>query len=425
MLILIKMRWKKLIIDYNSLPDSQRANIDYFLNRADTGRMMILRDKFSMARKRSLEDSRGEVIRELTFGHIPFIDFLQWLCHVDLEGNNTLFVYEAEEDFLEEQNLDSLYDSAKVKVTPIYDVDVDSLSEIVLVDVTKLDDTQQVLYTFAAPSKIQDKSSGSLVLENHIYLAYIVIDFSTKSIVLYMHPTTSLYSIHGQEKKREMDDVTWVLLRYFRENFISFNLKEPNWLPDALVQISEEYFAHNNEMVKTKTEKFVNDFLPGMLENLVEFDPLVDKEESLLRLKRGIQKIYENELVTIHGRVEIGVNFHVFLQHADRGAIQFRADSRGKAISHADGGDIVTLMAEHGDLLNIGIVHIAEGQDYSYIVKKAEKYYSLKKYRTSGAKKEVVDDVLRKLNEYKSEIESTNPSGETDDSRRRVDGAEA
>lgn len=415
-----------LSMDYNTLSDAQRENIDYFLDRADNNRLDILRNRFGVARKRNLSDARAEIISELTFGHIPFSDFNQWLSQVELEGNNTIFVYEAEEsDFLDSYSVDSLYDSFKEKITPIYDVNARQLSDIVLTDVTKFNVENQVLFTLAAPSRIQLKSGSTLLAKDHVYLSYISVDFNSKSVVLYMHPTAGLLSVNGQLKRRDIDDVTWILLKFFRDNILSFNLKEPEWIPEALVQISEEYFDHNNSVVTDKKNIFVEDFLPSVLKSFKEFDPLVSREDSLLRLKRGIEKIYENEMVVIHGRVEKDVNFHVFLQQADRGAIQFKADSRGKAISHADGGDFVKLMSEHSDLLNIGIVHNANEREYSYIVKKTEKYYSLKKYRTSGAEKEVVDDVLRKLNQYKIEIESTNSESETEDSGRRIDGAEA
>lgn len=398
-----------MIENYNDLSDFQRTNVDYFLARADSNRLNILHNKYKVIRGRNHSIYRENVVRDLMIGQVPFSFFLTWLCHVELEGNNSLFVYEAEEeDFLNNHTIDSLYESQISNITPLYNINPDQLKKIELVDVSKVLEKEQVIFTVAAPSQIQVKKlDGQIELKNHVYLSYIVVDFNIKSVILFMHPTAGLASIHGESKKREIDDLTWIILHYFRENILEFTLKEPEWIVNALARISEEYFHHNNPIIEKKIENFSETFMPDIIKMLKEFDPHIDREDSLLRLKRGIEGIYESEMIVIHKRIERDISFRIFLQQSDRGLTQFRANTRGKALSHTEAADIIRLMWEHGEVLNVGIIHVENKKEYPYIIKKLEKYYSLKKYTTSSTEKEVVDHVLRKLNKYKEEVEST------------------
>ncbi|MEM5659607.1 hypothetical protein AAHB50_29405 [Bacillus toyonensis] len=282
------------------------------------------------------------------------------------------------------------------------------------------------MFTIAAPSQVQFKNlNGQIDLKKHIYLAYIIIDFNINSVILFMHPTTGLTSIHGEGKKREIDDVTWVILHFFKEHIIDFTLKEPEWIVNALAKITEEYFYHNNPIIEEKKGKFEQEIIPSLLKMLQEFDSSLIREDVKLRLKRGLENIYENELIVVHKRVEKTLSFNIFLQQSDKGSTQFKANTRGKAISHAEAGDIIRLMWENGDILNVGLIHIESDKEYPYIIKKLDRHYSLKKYTTSITEKEVVDNVLRKLNKYKEEIECSDTFSEIGEIERGVDDFKA
>ncbi|WP_215113394.1 hypothetical protein [Exiguobacterium sp. s63] len=412
---------------YFSLPDEYLLNIDYILKRADNSWMKILQSEFNISKKRKSEESRKEILHGVMFGAIPFDFFIEWLCHVELEGNNSVFIYEAEEnDFLSNITIDELYEANQQNVVPIYELNPNTLNEITLVNVKKISSTEQLLLSFAAPAIIHNKKNqNSLEFKKHIYLAYIVVDFDMKTVNLYLHPTSGLYSICTIPKKRELDELAWLFMKYFTDNILKFTYKNPEWLHEALSQISSEYFAHNNPLIDLKVNSFLDNCMDEIIETVSFFDADVKKEDSLLRIKSGIKNIYESELVDIHNRIETNIKFHVFLQQSDRGATQYKANSRGKTFSYAESKDIIQKMSEHAELFNIGIVHFVEDKQFPYIVKKSEKYFSLKKYTTSGTEKEVIDDVLRKLNEYKHEIESIYSYGESDDFERRIDDAKA
>ncbi|MCM3704803.1 hypothetical protein M3205_03605 [Cytobacillus firmus] len=401
---------ENMLKSYNELTDIQQENVNYYLDQADGHRLNYLHKDFGVIRGRSNAVFRENIIHGLMMETIPFPDFLQWLSHVHLEGNNTFFVYEPiEEKCLNKiEDLDKMYTKTKEKITPLYDINKDHLNEIKLVDVKKDGQKNQLIFTIAAPAQVQVKrvESGQYELRKHVYLAYFIVDFDLRSIILLMHPTQGLASIYGEIRKREIDEVTWIILHYFTENILKFTLKEPEWIVSALAKISEEYFYHNNPIIEDKKENFSESLISELLLTLQEFDPTLKREDTLLRLERGLESLYESELIVIHKRIEKDLSFNIFLQQADRGATQFKANTRGKALGHAEAGEFIRLMWENGDIFNVGLIHIESGKEYPYIVKKTDKYYSFKKYNTSVTEKEVVDNVLRKLNEYKQNVET-------------------
>lgn len=436
-----------MLESYNDLSDQQRENINHFLDRADSNRLNILHDSYGVNKGRNLVQFRQNVIHSLMIEQIPFSSFLEWLSHVELEGNNTLFVYEAEGDDLSNVDMDtegeepseepseepahigvieSMYEEHSEEVIPLYDLNLNDLNEVKLVNITKISEKNQLLFTIAAPSQVQFKNlNNSIELRNHIYLAYIIIDFNINSVILFMHPTTGLVSIHGESKKRELDEVTWVILHFFKENILDFTLREPEWIVNALAKITEEYFYHNNPIIEEKKEKFEQEMMPSLLKVLQEFDSSLIREDIKLRIKRGLENIYESELIVVHERVEKELSFNIFLQQSDKGNTQFKANTRGKALSHTEAGDIIRLMWENGDILNVGLIHSESSKEYPYIIKKSNRHYLLKKYTTSITEKEVVDNVLRKLNSYKQEIECFDTLPEFEEIERGVDDFKA
>lgn len=416
-----------MVSNYNDLSDPQRKNIDYFLERTDTNRLSILQKKFDVKRSRNNTIFRENVIRDLMFGQIPFEYFVEWLSHAELEGNNSIFIYEAEEEnFLQDCTIDSIYNKCVAQITPLYDIKAEELKEIKLVEATKLENDNQVLLTVAAPAQIQlKKLDGQIELRDHVYLSYIIMDLNIKSVILLMHPTSELTSVFGESKGREIDNVTWVILHFFRENILKFTLKEPIWIVDALAKISEEYFYHNNPIIEEKNKNFAQKHIPDLLKKIKEIDPDLGREDTMLRIKRALENIYESEMVVIHKRIIRDIPFGIFLQQTDRGLTQFKANTRGNALSHTEAADIISLMWEHGEVLSVGLIHSENDRVYPYIIKKSDKYFSLKKYNTSSTGKEVVDSVLRKLNKYKEEIESITPFSELEEIGRGIDDSQA
>jgi hypothetical protein len=400
-----------MVTSYNKLNDEQKNNIIFFLDKAQGNRLDILRTKYGVTYGRNHEVLRQNVIHFLLMEQIPYNEFMDWLAHVHLEGNNILYVYEPEnKDVFDENPIDEFLDNVGNSIELLYNINVEELRDVKLVNAYKPPDKNQIIFTIAAPSQIEVKNqnTGLLELKKDIYLAYIIMDYDLEQFVLLMHPTVNLASIAGEAKKREWDDLTWILMRYFREKVISFSFAEPEWLVNALFKITQEYFHHNNPIIDSKLTEFKHKLLPTLVGMLETTEKGFQNTGTILRIKRSLMSTYESELVVAYGRHERSLPFDVFLQQSDKGVTEFKANSRGRALSYAEAADIIRLMWENGDIVSLGIVHKEQDngveKSYPYIISKTDRYYSFKKYNTSGTEKEVVDHVLRKLNKYKQEV---------------------
>lgn len=401
--------------DIHKLSDEQLNNLDYFLSKTSGIHLDKMRIAFGIANGRSNSIIQQNILHSVFTNNIPFQDYLNWLCTYNLEGNNSIFVYEPEDTSLfDKYPLENLYKNLLKRVLPLYNINKDKLKTIELVDVQKITERNQLLVTLAASSQLQckDKENNTTYLENDIYFAYFILDYSLKHIRLLMHPTTNLVSIAGEEKKKEWDELTWVLLYSFREKVLPFEAANPDWVIDALFFITQDFFHHHNPFIDEKMDKINGNVLNRLLRIIKKGDPTFLNEESLLRFERSLQNMFENELINNYGAIPKQLPFEVFLQESDKGITQFKANSRGKALNYSEAGEIVKLMWNNGDIVSLGITYAENDKNsilrkHPYKVSKTDRYYSLKKTNTSSTKKEVVDDVLRLFSEYKQKVQSS------------------
>jgi hypothetical protein len=423
--------WEATMVNrYADLSEQQMKNTQFILDKAQGNEISKMKIAYNVT-GRSLEDSRNNILDLLSFEMIPFSFFYDWLTNVYLEGNNTLFIYKPEdENVFEEYSMDKLYKKHKKEVIPVYDLNVENINNINLINVNSDTENNQLIFTFAAPAQLQLKSkeTGLSELKKDIYIAYVIMDYNLKHFVLIMHPTVNLSSIMGETKKREWDDLTYILMTHFKNNILSFDSADPEWIVDALFKITEEYFHHNNPLIDEKLSDIKDKWFDQIIGLIHDSESSFKRSDCTLRIEKSLESMIESELVVLYRPIRKEVAFEVFLQQSDKGVTQYRANSRGKALGHAESSDIVKLMWENGDIVSLGIIHnLLDNngikKDYPYIVSKSKHFYSLKKYNISVTEKEVVDDVLRKLNRYKQKVWPS--SGIIEESGHGADDTEA
>lgn len=397
----------------NDLTDPQQDNLMNLLQETSGAHLEKIKIKYGIANKKKKSLIHENIWHSLLTGLIPLTDFTSWLCSCNLEGNNSIFVYEpADKKVFKTNSLEKIYKDLQPKLTPLYNINKDTLKTIELVDLQIKNESNQLLITFAAPSQLQikDKDNSTTRLEKEIYFAYFILDYTYEHIVLLMHPTANLISIGGETKK-EWDDLTWILLTAFKNQIFSFNSADPEWVVDSLYEITEEYFNHNNPQIDNKMKEISSDVIPDLLNKIKEVDSSFENDEYLLRFERSLENIFENELINSYGAITKNFPFEVFLQESDKGITQFKTNSRGQALNYADAGEFVKLMWNHGDIVSLGITYIEKDENalekkHSYKVTKTSNYYSFKKTNTTGTKKEVIDYVLRVFDDYKQKVQS-------------------
>ncbi|WP_046180352.1 hypothetical protein [Domibacillus tundrae] len=405
-----------MIKHYNELSDEQQKNLCLFLDKAQNQELYKIKTAFDIKSGRNLIETRQNVLHGLMMDLVDFKYFVNWLNHVYLEGYNTLFVYETDDknSFSEKTKKRILQVCSKLK-TNVFDLNKDSLKEIHLTDVVEYDD--QILITLAAPAfVIKQKNFGEVPdIVRDIYLAYVLVDFNSEQFVLSLNPITNLYSVCGVKRKKELDTISTKFIDYFRKNVLPFNFSDPDWVIDALFDITEEYYDHNNPMVHKKLEVFKSTCLDEIVDLIGKTEESFKAEPSSLRIKKSLIDLLEIQLISRYGTMPKETNFKVFLHEAGKGITSFKADSRGKALSFADSYEIVKKMIENAEVASLGITYLSNHKEYPYKVVKEANYYSLKRITTASTEKEIVDNVLRQLKQYKPRKEFPNPSEQAQD----------
>ncbi|HAM79562.1 hypothetical protein [Ornithinibacillus bavariensis] len=405
-----------MVTRYVELNEIQQDNIFFLLDKSQRHELNRFKD-FGIKPGKNKHEFRRNVLYGLMMEMIDFEFFLKWLCHVHLEGNNNIFVYEPDDTIVfSNKNKKKLIKALNKKKKNIYDINKDSLEKINLVDVEHLD--KKLLLTFAAPSFVVKERVNNTApeVERDIYLAYITVDFMHEHIVLSLHPTHNLYSISGVQKKRNFDLLAKLFINHFRENFFPFSFSDPDWIIDALAEITEEYFDHNNPMITKKMLVFENEHLPSLVDKFIEKEEKFKNSSAKMRIQKALKELYELQLIGEYGNVPKETNFQIFLNETGKGVTSFKADSGGGAFNFADSYEIVKKMIENADISSIGISYAYEGNQYKYKLVKEANFYSLKRGSTAATKKEIVDNVLCQLKKYQPREESTNTSEQVKDS---------
>ena len=389
---------------YKDLSDEQLSNLFYLLDKSNTHELYKMKQNFQIKLGKNLIEARSNVVHGLMMEEIDFNFFYKWLCHIYLEANNTLYIFEPEkQNFFTNHKKRDIYKKFHSKCENLYNINVDTISSVALVDVTEYE--TQLLFTFAAPSyvikqKLNADTPADIVKD--IYLSYLVMDYETEQVILSMHPTNNLYSLNGIKKKKDMDPLALQFINYFRNNIIDFSFSNPEWIIDALFDITEEYFDHNNPIISKKMNDFKEKgYLNTTIETIGKLEETFKNNPTRLRLEKALMELYESQLIAKYGTIPKETPFKVFLNEADKGITSFKADSRGKALSFADSYEIVKKMMENADIASLGITYVYNGREFPYKIVKEVAYYSLKRITTAATEKETVDNVLRQLKQYK------------------------
>ena len=177
---------------------------------------------------------------------------------------------------------------------------------------------------------------------------------------------------------------------------------EPFWIENALYEIIEEYFDHNNPIINKKMLEFEEKQMPEILNSIYKNEERFKKGIHNKRIIKTLKEQYELELIKIYGVVEKETPFVIFLNESGKGVTSFRANAKGKALGFADSYEIVKKMVENADISSIGITYTGSIESFPYKLVKEPTYFSLKRITASVTKKEIVDDVLCQLKKYQS-----------------------
>lgn len=117
-------------------------------------------------------------------------------------------------------------------------------------------------------------------------------------------------------------------------------------------------------------------------------------------------EIIETELIRNLGPIRKQVPFQIFLQEVTKGGTDFKASNKKLPFDSDESREIIKKMVEHGEINALGLSYNFEERDYKYKIYFENDYFALRRLTTGQTKKEVVEDVLSTLIEYKQRVQS-------------------
>lgn len=399
---------------YMDLNEKQLKNLFFFMDKVGGNHYSVLKEDFNIKLGGSLKNQNDKVIHALMMNDINFDYFITWLNHVHMNGNNTIYIFEPEINNLFINNpIESLFDKIKKNTGSILETGLDELKNIQIIHSTMNSVREQIIITLAAPAylSLKDKDNN-IYLEKDIYLGYLIIDYKLEHFRLSLHPTHNVYSVNNLIKDKGYDSISLAFMDFFKKLFLPFNYANPDWIIEGMSTIVEEYFDHNNPIIEKKLAEFKKSEITKLVEILIAKESGFKDNSFIMRFEQALLNSYESELIEIYKQVPKENPFSIFLHEAGKGIVSFMANSNGKPLNYADSRIIVKMMMENTLVSSLGITYTENGKNYPYKIAKNYNFISLKRVNNSGTPKEIVDDVLSKLNKYKSigEFECTDRS---------------
>jgi hypothetical protein len=399
---------------YMNLNEQQLKNLFFFIDKVGGNHYSIIKDKFNIKLSGALKKQSDKLLHALMMNEINFDYFISWLNHLNMHGNNTIYIFEPELSNVFIKNpINQLNDKLKKLSGDILETSVEQTTSIKIVHSMIDKVKEQIIITLAMPSYLSLKDDdNNPYLEKDIYLAYLIIDYKLMHFRLSLHPTHNIHSVQNIIKdKSGWDSIALFIMDFFKKNVLPFNYINPDWIIEGMAVIVDEYFDHNNPIIDKKLAEFKKTKMPELVKILISKETAFKKDGFIKRFERSLINSYESELIEIYKQVKKDKPFSIFFHEAGKGIVSFMANSNGKPLNYADSRIIVKMMMENTLVSSLGITYSENGKDYPYKISKAYNFISLKRVNNSGTPKEIVDDVLFNLIKYKSNGELEDPAG--------------
>lgn len=401
-------------MNYDKLNDQQIKNLLTHTQKASKPTLNLLRDTFFKDLKSGKTNKVyiDNVFHALMTEDIKLTDFCKWCSQISLFQNNTIYLYEPTSLISLFSYKEKIPQKLLKKVKPIYDICIENLNGIELIDIS-LEKGKQILFSFVMPSETTIKTESTKLSHQTIksmYFGYLWIDFTNNSVVISLPPTNNIISVNYHTISRtEPEKVANMLLDFFNKNIHTLEFQKQDWVLDTLKFITEDYFAHNNPLITKQVKNFKTNEANYLIDFLSEKYTIINQEVSKERFKKAITEAFENELLNLYKPKPKDRPFKIFLQEVDKGLTQFKADNRSVAFTTGESRQIIIKMIENGTITSLGFSYQYEKQKtLQYKVFSGQNFFGLKRLNMGFTRKEIVNDVLSEFNEYKQRAQSQN-----------------
>lgn len=390
----------------------------------------ILFDRYNLPKKISNKEMYKVFYEAVTHsGLIPPIiseeEFEDWFAYHQIDGNNYTFVYylENKSDAAKLQNL--YLNRNKLITKKIWDINPENESEelgAVMPNLTGIDlvgihyDATKRTFTFSyiAPCVVsgRNKEDGRTRLYKKIFFCHCVLFEDSNYCKVVINPSTNLQHVNGISKGRG-GDWTPIASMFFDElekHIGNQTIKAPNWIPQGLHKLAEEATSHNNPNITAysfNAERSIINFAEQILKG-ANID--VEKDQALIKkFSQDIQQSFEAQLVEKYGVIQESDSFEVFKQRSDGVTHIINVESRESGLRQGVAAQAARRSRVDSDIDLLGVILKTNERMYRFLVEHGSEAYLIRGTNTF-VEEEVVNIVIRKLNEYRDEIQSASLS---------------
>lgn len=382
----------------------------------------LLFDKYKLPKKGSREDMVKvlfEVVNDSGFLG-PVISehhFENWLALHQIDGNNYTFIYNLQErpkDGLLENLYINRKNLIKMKLWEINpDNDSDNIGEVMpnldgikLIGIHRDEAKGTYTFSFISPCEVTGtRVDGTQKIYKKLFFAHCVLfDNSTDCKVIF-NPTSNVLNVNGVKKLKRFDwtPISDMFFSELKEYIGQIFINPPAWFPQALFQLAEDATGHNNPLITAQSfnaERSIEKFARCLLKKS-GID--TDIEQALInRFVQDIQFSFEAQLVEKLGVQEEENSFAIFKQRSDGVTHIINVESTQEGLS-GPAAQAAKRSRLDGDIDLLGINLKTEGRIYKFLVEQGRDSYLIRGSNTF-VEEEVVNIVIRRLNEYKKQI---------------------
>lgn len=403
------------------------VNVNKFLNKYTQYRhFTLLFNRYKLDKKQSREEMTKVLYEAVTDAGflgsiIPPIAFDEWLVLHQIDGNNYSYVYYLE-NRINNETLASLYkDRLKHIELKLWDVNPDNesedlstvmpnLNEIKLIGIHRNNDLGTYTFSFVSPCIVTgsriDKSSR---LYKKMFFSHCVLFDNSNDMKIIFNPTSNLQNVNGVKKERfDWTPIASMVFSKVQEYIGKVYIKAPRWIPQALYQFAEEATGHNNPEITALSFNAENDIINFAEQILKAANIDTDNEPALLsRLVQDTQLSFEAQLMEVFAPVESSADsFTIFKQRSDGMTHIISVESTEEGFKSGSAAQAAKRSRQDGDIDLLGVNLKSNGRMYKFLVEQGSEAYLVRGTNTF-IEEEVVNIVVRKLNEYREEIQHT------------------
>ncbi|MCY8976033.1 hypothetical protein [Bacillus atrophaeus] len=378
-----------------------------------------------------LKNSREKMARELEkavedhgfLGPVISQNILEdWLVSHQIDGNNYTFVYQ----LLNPVNLEIIKQRYEHRAEfidlKLWEIDPTNDSKELAFVMPELDDTKLIgiqtdenketfTFSFVSPCIINGmEKDGSNRLYKKMFFSHVVFFTETKDFKIVFNPTANLVNVNGVKKEKRndwtsiADHILCKVKQFIGDDFF---IQSPKWIPEAFYRLAEDATQHKNPKIteasfraQERIEKFATSLLSGAGLD-IDFEPaLMDK------FIQDIQISFEAQLIEKLGYNDDENSISIFKQRSDGVTHIINVESTEEGFKGGSAAQAARRSRLDGDIDLLGVILKKDGRVYKFLVEYGPDAYLIRGTNTF-IEEEVVNIVIRQLNEYRSEIQNS------------------